>query len=391
VPQKVRTRLTVLYALLFLSGGIVLLGLTFALVSSSLSSLPNKVGTRPVLASCKSESGKRPSPALTLYCKKAFQAGATDAATAQRDRTLHNLHDYSILGLGLLTLASAGLGWLVSGRVLRPVRIITETARRASEQHLGERLALSGPRDELKELADTFDDMLDRLDSAFSGQRQFVANASHELRTPLTVMRTAIDVTLAKPSRSAEQLETMAAKVRHSIDRSEARIDALLTLASSNQGIETREFVDLATAAEDALDSAAPRIGDRGLAVTSDLQAAEVTGDRVLLERMIGNLVDNAVRHNTDGGWIHLRSGSRNGHVFVEVANSGLLVAQDQVPTLFEPFRRPAGRTGEGAGLGLSIVKSVATAHDGAVEAHGLAEGGLSVSVVLPHRTDRAD
>ena len=144
-----------------------------------------------------------PSPALTLYCEGLPGRCHRRGQQAQQN-TLPNLHDYSILGLGLLTLASAGLGWVVSGRVLRPVRIITETARRASEQHLGERLALSGPRDELKELADTFDDMLDRLDSAFSGQRQFVANASHELRTPLTVMRTAIDVTLAKPAPSAD-------------------------------------------------------------------------------------------------------------------------------------------------------------------------------------------
>ena len=332
------------------------------------------------------QSTKKPPPDLTLQCKKAFEAGAAQAASSQRSRTLHDLHLYSLIGLGALTLASAGLGWVVSGRVLRPIRTITDTARRASEQHLGERLALSGPQDELKELADTFDDMLDRLDAAFTGQRQFVANASHELRTPLTVMRTAIDVTLAKPARTPEQLEAMAHKVRRSIERAEQMIDALLVLARSNEGVHTEEFVDLATAAEDALESAAVRIGDMQLVVTADLRPAEGTGARVLLERMIGNLIDNAVRHNTEGGWIHLRSGADNGRAFIEVANSGTRLSDDQVPSLFEPFRRPFGRTGEGAGLGLSIVKAVADAHDASVEAHCRPEGGLVVSVVLPQR-----
>ena len=164
-----------------------------------------------------------------------------------------------------MAVASGGLGWIVSGRVLRPVRTITETAKRASEQHLGERLALTGPKDELKELADTFDEMLERLDAAFASQKRFVANASHELRTPLTVMRTAIDVTLAKASRTAEQLEAMAEKVRRSVDRAEQMIDGLLTLAISDQGQIGMEHVDLATAAEDALDTAAPVIEELGL------------------------------------------------------------------------------------------------------------------------------
>ncbi len=169
VPQKVRTRLTVLYALLFLAGGTVLLGLTFGLVSASLnSSGPGaKAGISPVPLACKTAPlTKRPSPAFIAKCKKAFSAGAALAKASQRDRTLHDLHLYSIIGLGALTLTSGALGWFVSGRVLRPIRSMTDTARRASEQHLGERLALAGPRDELKELADTFDDMLDRLDDA---------------------------------------------------------------------------------------------------------------------------------------------------------------------------------------------------------------------------------
>ena len=191
----------------------------------------------------------------------------------QRHRALHNLLQFSCLGLGLMTIVSGWAGWIISGRVLRPVRAITGTARRASEQHLGERIALSGARDELKELADTFDDMLERLDRAFSAQRRFVADASHELRTPLTLMRTAIDVTLAKPGRTAAQLESMAIRVRNSLDRAESMIDALLTLAISDQGRQARtEPVNLATAAEDAVDAATADIERLGLHVRSDLR-----------------------------------------------------------------------------------------------------------------------
>jgi signal transduction histidine kinase len=227
-----------------------------------------------------------------------------------------------------MTVASGGLGWYMSGRVLRPVRAITETARRASEQHLGERLGLTGARDELKELADTFDDMLERLDAAFATQRRFVANASHELRTPLTVMRTAIDVTLAKPSPTARQLTDMAVRVRRSIDRAESMIEALLTLAVSDQGKLSTEFTDLATWTEDAIDAA----------------------------------------------------------VYLEIANSGPFIPDDAVPSLFEPFRRMEARTGvrDGVGLGLSIARSVVTAHRATVAARSQPAGGLNISVVIP-------
>jgi signal transduction histidine kinase len=274
----------------------------------------------------------------------------------------------------------------MSGRVLRPVRVITQTARRATGQHLGERLALSGARDELKELADTFDDMLERLDAAFATQRRFVANASHELRTPLTVMRTAIDVTLAKPSPTARQLTDIAVGVRRSIDRAESMIEAMLTLAVSDQGKLSTEFTDLATWAEDAIDAAAPEIKRLDLHVDTQLDPAETTGDPQLLERMIWNLVDNAVRHNQPGGWIRLRTGSRDAAVYLQIANSGPFIPDDVVPSLFEPFQRMEARTGVrgGFGLGLSIARSVVTAHRATVTAHSQPAGGLDISVVLP-------
>jgi signal transduction histidine kinase len=285
-----------------------------------------------------------------------------------------------------MTAASGAAGWVISGRVLRPIRTITETARRASERHLGERLALTGPRDELKELADTFDAMLERLDRAFAAQRRFVANASHELRTPLTVMRTAIDVTLAKPARTQRQLEDLAARLRVSIDRAEDMINALLTLAVSEQGPASYEFLDLATATEDAVDIAAVGIERLSLRVQTDLEPAQTMGDPHLLERMIGNLVDNAVRHNEPGGWMQLRTGTNGTTVFLQVANSGPVIAEDEVPSLFEPFRRAAGRTSttEGAGLGLSIAQSIAAAHGATVAARWQSTGGLDICVTLP-------
>ena len=207
-PQKVRTRLTLLYAALFFAAGLALLGLTYGLVASNLpahssaAATVSKQGLNTLNNECNPPKGTPVPDSLQNACKleEAYLAGADAGSQAQRQRALSELLVFSLAGLGVMTVASGGLGWFMSGRVLRPVRAITETARRASEQHLGERLALTGARDELKELADTFDGMLERLDAAFAAQRRFVANASHELRTPLTMMRTAIDVTMAKPS-----------------------------------------------------------------------------------------------------------------------------------------------------------------------------------------------
>ena len=391
-PQKVRTRLTLIYAALFFVAGSALLGLTYALVASSLPTQPSPavatVSSRELenlLHECKSGPGRVPN---FDACRQAsaYMAGSAAGLQAQREHALRNLLVFSLVGLGVMTVASGGLGWFMSGRVLRPVRVITETARRASERHLGERLALTGARDELKELADTFDDMLERLDAAFATQRRFVANASHELRTPLTVMRTAIDVTLAKPSPTARHLTDMAVRVRRSIDRAEAMIEALLTLAVSDQGKLSTEFTDLATWAEDAIDATASEIERLDLHVDVRLDPAETTGDPQLLERMISNLVGNAVRHNEPGGWIKLRTGSSDVAVYLEVANSGPFVPDDTVPSLFEPFRRMEARTGirDGVGLGLSIARSVVTAHRATLTARSQAAGGLDISVVIP-------
>jgi signal transduction histidine kinase len=328
---------------------------------------------------------------LISKCEVSFHNGVLAGAQSQRDAAVHQLLLYSLIGLGIMGALSGAVGWLVAGRALRPVHAITGAARRASEENLGERLALAGPPDELKELADTYDAMLARLDAAFASQRRFVANASHELRTPLTVMRTAIDVTLAKPGRTPAQLESMAAEVRGAVDRAEALIEALLTLARSDRGTAAVEPADLAVLAEDALDAAGPAIRAGSLHVETALQPAPTHGDLVLLDRLVANLVDNAVQHNTPGGWIQVATGVRDGLAQLTVTNGGPAIGEDVAPLLFEPFRRVNGhQMGDGAcgrpgtGLGLSIVRSVAIAHQGTVSARSRAAGGLDVSVVLP-------
>jgi len=389
-PQRVRTRLTLIYAAPFLVAGLAVFGLALFVLQKVI--LPTSP-TASLIASGKlsgqvAQLCQAYTTTSTSLCEQAYAAyyAGTVAGMQAQQNTLAKLLGFWALGLGLMTFASGGLGWYISGRLLRPVREITETARRASEQHLGERLALTGPTDELRELADTFDDMLERLDGAFAAQGRFVANASHELRTPLTVMRTAIDVTLAKPAPSARQFTDMAVRVRRSIDKAETMIEALLTLAVSDRGKLSTEQADLATWAEDAIDTAAPEIERLNLTVEAKLDPAETAGDPQLLERMITNLVGNAVRHNKSGGWIRLRTGSSPGAAYVEIANGGPVIPDDKVAGLFEPFRRMESRTGspDGVGLGLSIVRSVATAHHATVTARSQPGGGLAISVVIP-------
>jgi signal transduction histidine kinase len=403
--RPVRLRLALVYSGLFLAAGTVLLTVTYGLVADSLSRSANpgrnvvEPMTSPPPAFANSKLFKACSSGnATAYEKQqcnqsldqAYANGALAGAERARSHTLDHLLSFSAATLALLAVLSAVLGWIVAGRALRPVHAITAAARRASEENLSERIALAGPPDELKDLADTFDAMLARLEAAFSSQRRFVANASHELRTPLTVMRTAIDVTLAKSSRTPDQLEEMASDVRQAAERAEALIEALLTLARSDRGQGQRSALDLGVFAEDALDALAPAIAARSLQVDSALELAPATGDPVLVERLVTNLLDNAARHNVPEGWIQVRTGIRDDMAFIAVANSGPVVTDLEVSSAFEPFRRlrPDGDV-EGFGLGLSIVQSVVAAHGGRVTARPDPHGGLEVIAALP--ADRRD
>ncbi|TDV55446.1 sensor histidine kinase [Actinophytocola oryzae] len=283
--------------------------------------------------------------------------------------------------------ATALLAWTFTGRVLKPLRDVTGSARRLSAESLGERISLRGPRDEVAELADTFDAMLDRLQAAFSSQRQFVANASHELRTPLSVIRTELDVTLADPGADADELRRMAGVVRAATLRANQLVDGLLLLARTDgMGIGVVERVDLAAVASSAWQAVRVEAEQRRLRATFTCAQAPASGDPALLERVAGNLLENAVRHNVDGGWLDVRTSAGAGWVALRVSSSGAAVDPERVEELFESFRRGGvHRTAHtGTGLGLSIVRAVVRAHGGTVGAEAVVGGGLTVTVHLP-------
>jgi signal transduction histidine kinase len=356
----IRLRLTLLYAGVFLLAGAALLTVSYVLVRNNLTADNVGIGV----------------PGEEV--RRAVQREVADDA-------LHHLRIQYALALAAMTALSVLLGWLMAGRALRGLQQISATARRVSQDTLDERIALEGPRDELKELADTFDEMLERLSAAFASQRRFVANASHELRTPLTVMRTELEVTLADPDASNAELRSMAVAVHEAVDRTERLVQALLTLARSEGAVARRDPVDLAAAARMALDHTARDAEAAGLSITADLHAAPVRGDRRLLERLVANLVENAVGHNRPGGRVSVTTATRNGHSVVDVVNDGDILDPAILPRLLEPFQRiDRGARGDGAGLGLSIVRSVAQAHGGAVALAACPGGGLRATVTLP-------
>ena len=390
---SVRLRLTLVYGSLFLVAGAVLLLLNYALVRSNLPSPDMDVqGLGPTEALL---PGPELEPLQGIGDEASQERAETFRRRAERFRqqTLDQLVVQSGIALGVMSVASLGLGWLMAGRVLRPLKEITATAQRLSEENLHERIDLGGPDDELKELADTFDAMLARLDAAFDAQRRFIANASHELRTPLAIEQAMIEVALADPDADVDALRALAEKVHRVSARNQRLTESLLLLARSERAVESSEVVDLARAATEALAQVDADRGARRLAVRTALAPAPVCGDRALLERMVANLVENAVRHNHDDGWLRVATGVEGNRVVLAVSNSGSLLPPEAVDALFEPFRRFQGdrtRSDQGAGLGLSIVRAVVDAHGGEVAGRALAEGGLEITVRLPRHADGA-
>jgi signal transduction histidine kinase len=381
-----RSRLTLLYASLFALGGAALVLITYLLVAHTLHSTTTTTippSIQPVIGKCVVAAQTRGGPGALNQCARLYAHGVQAGASAQRSTTLTHLLTYSLLTLAGVTLLAAAAGWIAAGRILRPVHRLTAAARAASEQNLSQRIALQGPRDELRELADTFDTMLERLDRAFASQRQFIANASHELRTPLTVMRTAMDVVLAEPEPTREELVSMAADVRQAVDQSERLIEALLVLARNDRARALTEPLDLAAVAEDALEGRAAN----NITTTTTLGEAPVTGDGVLLERLVANLLDNAERYNIAGGTVSISTTTDNGTSLVRVVNTGPVVPPDQVDRLFLPFTRLDDRTRhDGFGLGLALVSSITAVHGGTVDATAVPTGGLDITVRLPRR-----
>jgi signal transduction histidine kinase len=285
-----------------------------------------------------------------------------------------------------MSMVSLALGWLVAGRALKPVHSMTVAARRISDQNLGERLGIVGPNDELKALADTFDGMLGRLQEAFESQRRFVANASHELKTPLTFERTTLEVALADPNATADSLREACERVLATTEQQERLIEALLTLARGQRGLDRREPCDLADLTAQAIRSEADAAKVGGIRLDVDLQAAPTSGDTRLIERLVMNLLDNAIRYNSRGGWVEAHTAVESGEAVLRVSNSGPLVLPEQVDRLFEPFRRSSSdRTSlEGVGLGLSIVAAIVAAHGASVQSVAQTQGGLEIVVRFP-------
>jgi signal transduction histidine kinase len=313
------------------------------------------------------------------------------AAHRQHAAELHQLLLQSGIALALMAVVSIALGWLVAGRMLRPLRTITATTLRISQHNLHERLAMEGPRDELKDLADTIDGLLARLEAAFTAQRRFVANASHELRTPLAMMRTSLDVAAGKRVPPAPQLQALDSKLREGLDQADRLLESFLTLARAQNGAvpepTTVSLVELLSA---AIDARADRIAERHITLRRRLVDVQVVGSEPLLARMVENVVDNAVRHNECSGWIRAETRGDGEAARLVLANGGARLEEAKVRELGQPFRRlAADRTGSqsGLGLGLSIVAAIAEAHGGTMRLTALAEGGLQVLIELPRAT----
>ena len=380
-----RSRLTLLYTSLFTLGGAALVLITYLLVAHTLhpmtaTRLPR--GLQQALGRCLQAVQTDGADAMQK-CAALYANGVQAGASAQRATTLTHLLTYSLLSLAGATLLAAAAGWIAAGRILRPVHRLTAAARAASEQNLSQRIALQGPRDELRELADTFDTMLERLDRVFTSQRQFIANAGHELRTPLTVMRTAMDVVLARPEPTREELMSMTADVRQAVDHCERLIEVLLVLARNDQARALTDPLDLAAVAEDALEGRTAG----GITTTATLGEAPVTGDGILLERLVANLLDNAERYNIAGGTVTISTTAHDAASVLRVVNTGAVVPAGMVERLFLPFTRLDDRTRhDGFGLGLTLVSSIAAVHNGTVHATALPAGGLDITVRLPRR-----
>ena len=360
----VRWRLTLLYSLIVLGCGAAMLAITYWLFANYAYS-PPKEPFNPVMVRLQT------------------------ALSSVRSDGLHRLQLYSLIALAIMAIVSVVLGWVVAGRVLAPLRTITETADRISGTNLHERLAISGPRDELRQLADTIDRLLDRLDAAFDAQRRFVANASHELRTPLAMMRTTLDVAIAKPGGVPAQTRELDADLRVDLDHADRLLESFLNLARAQNGqLDELARVGLEPIITAALTARADQIADKRLTVDTHLDAVEVAGSATLLGRMIANVIENAVRHNQPGGSIELWLGGVPGQqARVIVDSSGPMLDPLAVGFLAQPFKRLSqDRIGSqnGHGLGLSIVAAVAAAHNGSLELRARAEGGLRVEITLP-------
>jgi signal transduction histidine kinase len=388
----IRLRLTLIYGGLFLCSAAALLAITYSLVNHQytgsffISSGHQAVAQFQTSGEVITKGG--PNLFAVPVGPKTFAPNAKialAAAQGQSDAALHQLFLDSAIALALMAVLSLWLGWVIAGRALRPLRTITETARDISASSLHRRLDLKGPDDELKQLGDTVDGLLGRLETSFETQRQFVANASHELRTPLTLERTLLELALSDPSSSIDSYRHTCEQLLAVGEQQERLIEALLTLSRSQRGLDSHQPVDLA-----AITAAAAAGADHdGLTLDTTIQPAHTTGNPRLVERLVANLINNATNHNIDGGNIIVMTDTRDGHAILTVANTGPKVPASELERIFLPFQRlnPARtNNGRGLGLGLSIVQAIADAHEATITTRTPADGGLDIEISFPAR-----
>lgn len=368
--------MALLYGGLVLLVGVSLLFTSVVLLDRSIARLPffNTVGK----VTLRDQSGK-----VQVVDPAAIGRDARDTSV---DYLLHT----GLIYFGIIVVIGTTGGYLLAKQALRPIAQLTKTAQQLSTETLDQRINLGGPDDELRELADTFDEMLARLDAAFDSQRLFVANASHELRTPLSVIKTELEVTLSDPGADVAELRRMGEVVEQATERAQNLVASLLTLArlqAVGRGeLETAEPVDLATLVPGVLDAVAAEAKEKAVTIETEVEPARTLGDPRLLERLIGNLVENAIRHNVPDGWLRVTTGETAERAWLHVANGGPAISAADVDTLFEPFRRGGKvRTAtRGAGLGLAIVRLIVEAHHGRLQAAAPPFGGLAIRIELP-------
>jgi len=369
--SSARRRLALIYSALFLALGTVLI-VVILLVGRTSSTVAVAVSAH--------------GPMHSIHVTPV--AIGTPGVALQHNADITRLAVTCWIVLALTALVAFPLGWFASGRMLRPLREITARARMISAGNLHERLSLSGRRDEFTELGETLDQLLARLEASFDAQRRFVANASHELRTPLTVERALLQVALADPNASAATLRATCEELLANGRDQEQLIEALLTLASSERGLEREERTDIGSLATHVLERQLPELEQHRLTLKTRIEPAVTEGDPALIERLISNLLDNALRHNIDGGHVEISTRQQGDRALVTVENSGQMIAAEEIETMFEPFRRlgPA-RTGADSGqhgLGLSIVRAIAEAHHAEIDARPRVGGGLAITVSFP-------
>jgi signal transduction histidine kinase len=396
----IRLRLTLVYGGLFLCSASALLAITYVLVNHQYTGdFFISSGRQGVVASknitpqalkllyARGHTVKALPPPAKLFAEPIGpkQVATTEklaiaAAQGQSNAALHKLFVDSTIALAVMAVLSLWLGWVIAGRALRPLRTITDTAREISASNLHRRLALRGPDDELRRLGNTVDGLLGRLETSFEAQRQFVANASHELRTPLTLERTLLELALSDPNASIDSYRHTCEQLLAVGEQQERLIEALLTLSRSQRGLDSHQPVDLA-----AITAAAAAAADHdGLVLDTKLEPAHTMGNPRLVERLVANLVDNSIHHNIPGGSVSVATEMRNGHAVLSVANTGTPIPPGELDRLFQPFQRldATRATGTGGfGLGLSIVRAIADAHDATIETEAPADGGLRIRV----------